>query len=325
MAQVQPGGQRCIACLNGDAMLTCANKGEVASDLYLMGSSDVPIYLMKVGTKRWALVEGGLAMHAEDVWTEINQHVSPSDIHWWLITHSHFDHCGVLAALYDRLPNVKVLASKATASHWKSESANAVIRRLNQEQSDRPLTLTPLNTIPVQTVNSQDRLALGELCRLDVVATPGHAPDQIAYYDPYDKRLFCGDALGELHVESMSWRPLMFDDVGDYLDSVMRLSRLDVQQLIPGHGGVVMGTEVRTFMESSHLAANLLITKYKRHLANNGCSDGLVSELSNQWGPNSASYISTFLHKRSMQVMLDAIQRYLKVNQYEESTGHHYG
>ncbi|WP_407330677.1 MBL fold metallo-hydrolase [Enterovibrio sp. 27052020O] len=314
-----------MMCRNGESMLTCVNQGEVASDLYLVGNDDVPVYLMKVGQQSWALVEGGITRHSDEVWLGVTEIVDPADIHWWLITHSHFDHCGVLAALYARLPNVKVVASRATAEHWQSESANAVIRRLNQELHAQSIDVTKLSEIPIEVVNSPDRIVLGTQCRMDIIATPGHAPDQIAYYDPDKKRLFCGDALGELHVESMNWRPLMFDDVGEYLSSVSRLSCLDVEQLIPGHGGVVMGSEVRTFIESSNLAANLLITRYRRLVANEGDPDALASALTNDWAPNSATYISSFLHTRSMKVMFSAIQRYLKVKQYEEPVGHHYG
>lgn len=57
----------------------------------------------------------------------------PSQVHYWLITHKHYDHCGLLPYLCPRLPNVQVLASERTCQAWKSESAVRVVERLNRQ------------------------------------------------------------------------------------------------------------------------------------------------------------------------------------------------
>lgn len=298
-------------------MLECMSSGEVASRLYLLGHGDVPVYLLQVGKQSWALIEGGITKHSEAVWNDLTERVNPEHVHWWLITHSHFDHCGALAALYPRLPHVQVLASSQTAANWQGESARAVIRRLNETLVGSPVPTVELCDIPVQIVADGERIVLGEWGRFDVIATPGHAPDQLAYYEPDKKLLFCGDALGDLHVPSMTWRPLMFDDVDAYRRGIGYLQRLDVECLVPGHGGAVVGSDVRAFMTSAGLAADQLISRYQRHVVNGGDVDTLASTLTRAWGADNCSYISSSLHRKSMQVMLAAVHKYLKVKTYE--------
>lgn len=299
-------------------MLKCLRKGHVGERLYLLGDADVPVYLYQFDDRGWALFEGGAAAKSEMIWRQLNALVDPREVEYWFITHSHFDHCGALMALYSRLPNVSVVANQETAQHWQSQRALDVIARLNQEALESPIEFTPLDTIPVQIVRANDCIHLGNQSLLLVLATPGHATDQIAYYDKVNKRLFCADALGELHVKSMTWRPLMFSNVDDYRRTIRKLGQLEVQELIPGHGGVVCGREINTLMLEADKAAEQLIEEYQEHQRAGLSVEQLTTKLVRRWSANSASYISSFLHERSMRVMLLATDEYLKEHKYEQ-------
>jgi glyoxylase-like metal-dependent hydrolase (beta-lactamase superfamily II) len=66
----------------------------------------------------------------------------------------------------------------------------------------------------------------------DVLYTPGHSPDHISLYEPEQKWAFTGDLLlwG-------STREVYIDvQIYDAIESLQRLSTLDIDRLFPGHG-----------------------------------------------------------------------------------------
>jgi endoribonuclease LACTB2 len=76
----------------------------------------------------------------------------------------------------------------------------------------------------------------GEGVTLVAVHTPGHASDHLCYYLREEKALFTGDViLGG----STTVIPAEDGDLGDYLASLRRLQRLDVERIYPAHGPVI--------------------------------------------------------------------------------------
>ncbi len=74
--------------------------------------------------------------------------------------------------------------------------------------------------------------------RLEVLWTPGHSPGSISYYFPEAKALFTGDVifplgLGRIDLPGGSGEQLK--------DSISRLSSLETEFLLSGHGGILKG------------------------------------------------------------------------------------
>jgi glyoxylase-like metal-dependent hydrolase (beta-lactamase superfamily II) len=72
---------------------------------------------------------------------------------------------------------------------------------------------------------------------LHVVATPGHAPGHVAFWQPQSRVLFCGDVMMAL------WRnrlqlPFRFVtvDMAQDICSIRRVADLDARVLCLGHG-----------------------------------------------------------------------------------------
>jgi hydroxyacylglutathione hydrolase len=75
---------------------------------------------------------------------------------------------------------------------------------------------------------------------LEVIGTPGHSPGSICLYWPQHKALFAGDVIFEQGVG----RTDLPGGSGDLLkESIRRLSTLDVELLLPGHGNIIQGRE----------------------------------------------------------------------------------
>ncbi len=69
---------------------------------------------------------------------------------------------------------------------------------------------------------------------LVAMATPGHAPDHVAFL--YGKVAFTGDAVAGM---GSSFIAPGGGGLGPYLDALRRLRELDLEALCPGHGPVV--------------------------------------------------------------------------------------
>jgi hydroxyacylglutathione hydrolase len=73
---------------------------------------------------------------------------------------------------------------------------------------------------------------------LEVIHAPGHSPGSICIYWPFHKALFAGDVIFEQGVG----RTDLPGGSGDQLkDSIRRLSALNIELLLPGHGNIIRG------------------------------------------------------------------------------------
>jgi hydroxyacylglutathione hydrolase len=71
-----------------------------------------------------------------------------------------------------------------------------------------------------------------------IIPTPGHSPGSICLYWEEKKVLFSGDTVFYMGVGRTDFQG---GDINALADSVEKLSRLKVEYLIPGHGGIIKG------------------------------------------------------------------------------------
>ncbi len=161
------------------------------------------------------------------------------------LTHTHKDHCGALSRL-----------CALTGAQTYAFSAPDAIRGAFQ-----PLTGKGGPTGSNQTDDAQQPVKSGELAvsfadtgfkpdvvvqhgdevegegwTLEVVHTPGHAPDHVCYALLQEKALFTGDHI-------MPWSTSVIappeGSMNDYMNALDGLSKRDDALYLPGHGGRV--------------------------------------------------------------------------------------
>jgi endoribonuclease LACTB2 len=71
---------------------------------------------------------------------------------------------------------------------------------------------------------------------LRAIHTPGHAPDHLCYYLEEEKALFTGDVVLGAGTTVI---PDDTGDLGQYMDSLQRLLKLDLETIYPAHGPVI--------------------------------------------------------------------------------------
>lgn len=107
------------------------------------------------------------------------------------------------------------------------------------------MRLAEMAGAPVRAARPADGMELlrdGQVVRagttsLQAVATPGHSPDHLAFFEPGAGALFTGDAVlgrGTSVIDPPE------GDLAAYLKSLRRMRELDPATIYPGHGPVVL-------------------------------------------------------------------------------------
>src|SRR5260370_2559442 len=152
-----------------------------------------------------------------------------------VLTHAHIDHVGSLDALHEALPNAQVAISERD---WRFLSGD---KSLDPSEPQVPLRggYPVCKTKPALLLHEGDRIG-----SLEVIATPGHTPGQLAFLDTRDLAVIVGDAFQTLGgvavagtVELLFPLPALATwHTGLALESARKLLALQPSLLAVGHG-----------------------------------------------------------------------------------------
>lgn len=218
--------------------------GKIQEDLYVIGSKSNPIYLLGEGDF-WTLIDGGVSFQHEVIYKDLLEIVGNLDnIKFWVITHAHYDHVGLLPSMAPLLKNVEIICSNETAKNfWRSESIE-VIYQLNRAAAslngikilDEELFKSSFENLQIIPVKEGDTIEVLAGNDFKILETKGHSNCSISLFDEVNKRLWVADALGEKNNTS-EWFPLAFDSVTSYEHSVKKIIDLGAKYIFLGHNG----------------------------------------------------------------------------------------
>lgn len=176
-----------------------------------------------------------------------------SDVRYVLVTHHHLDHLGLAAEVKKRsgarlamhsleLPGtIKdfYMSLSGAPSEWFSDwlwrqgMGEADIKALPPAQSGMDKFLPPTSVDLV--INGNETFHDG-LADLEAIWTPGHSPGHVCIYDRRRKVLFAGDHVLPGITPHIARQPHVGGNpLGDYLDSLKKLEKLDVGLVLPAH------------------------------------------------------------------------------------------
>ncbi|MEZ4705952.1 MAG: MBL fold metallo-hydrolase [Caldilineaceae bacterium] len=145
-----------------------------------------------------------------------------------VLTHSHEDHIGGLAAVRQRFPTARIYAAQRALSTIQQPE------RLQLQLYRRLLWGIPQATPDVMALDEIDNQIRTSNYLLRVVETPGYSLDHISLFEPHQRWLFCGDAYMEGKDEA--WTP-EFNMFG-IVSSLRTLASLRPEKLFSGSGTV---------------------------------------------------------------------------------------
>lgn len=131
-------------------------------------------------------------------------------VRWVLLTHFHPDHIPGTARL------VKETGAEVLASTKKVPKDSAVV---------------------VDRVVGEGDVIEGTEFGLDVLATPGHAPEHVCFLLEEERVLFTGDVVLEGMYSVIN--PSRGGDMAVYVDTLERLEKVRLSRLCPAHGDVI--------------------------------------------------------------------------------------
>lgn len=148
--------------------------------------------------------------------------LSMEDIDLVLVTHAHPDH--MEAARLFQVRGVPVALHGAETA-------------FSRQMGPTALDAADLSRFEPDILLQAGDLRVGSM-EFQVIHTPGHSPGSVSLYWPEMKALFPGDVLFE---QSIGRTDLAGGDGEALKESISLLSQLDVEILLPGHGGIISG------------------------------------------------------------------------------------
>jgi hydroxyacylglutathione hydrolase len=174
-----------------------------------------------------ALIDVGHRKHLPSLLASMEEDgLSPQDLDLIISTHSHPDHFEALSEFVE--------SEILTAMHQEEE------RYLNDYGSTlyQMMGITPPRC-RADFYLGEGTLSLGKI-DLEIYHAPGHSPGSICVYWPKRKALISGDVVFHGGVGRTDFPG---GDSSQLKHSIQRLSQLDIEIFLPGHGEIVMGRE----------------------------------------------------------------------------------
>src|SRR4030067_1048987 len=174
-----------------------------------------------------ALIDPGHSRHAPHLFYQMEEDgISPEEIKLVILTHSHPDHFEGLEAFLNKPVTI---AMNREEERYLLESGKLLFEMMRQS----------LPEFRVDFYLKEGELHLGKKL-FHIYQTPGHSPGSLTIHWAERKILFTGDLV-------------FYGGIGrtDFLEgnsklikeSIERMSHLDMEVLLPGHGELVMGKE----------------------------------------------------------------------------------
>ncbi|VVB60955.1 Hydroxyacylglutathione hydrolase [uncultured archaeon] len=176
---------------------------------------------------RELLIDAGTGLHPKILVRELHElGIFFEDIKRIVLTHAHFDHAG----------GVHLFKAAKVGIH-KDDAE--IIEKGDNSGSMANMFSASLKKKPVDfMLDDGDLIKSGDL-KLKVIHTPGHTKGSICFYDEKNKILFSGDTVFS---EGFGRIDFPGGSSNEMRDSLERLSKLDVNMILPGHGAPVWGS-----------------------------------------------------------------------------------
>jgi len=152
--------------------------------------------------------------------------IDTDEVQYVINTHSHPDHYEASELFNDS--NVKIGLSDKEMEYFDKEGATM-------------FSWFGVNTpeVKIDLIIKEGPLTLGDET-FEVLLTPGHSPGSISLYWPKKKVLISGDVIFEQNVGRTDFPG---GSATLLKESIVNLSKLDVDYFLPGHMGIIQGSD----------------------------------------------------------------------------------
>jgi glyoxylase-like metal-dependent hydrolase (beta-lactamase superfamily II) len=256
----------------------CKNGSEVFPVIVpsRFGLKTINFFLVKTG-KSLSLIDAGLNNDSclEALCRTLNENgLDIGDITQIIITHHHYDHAGLVNTIVSK-NNVPVYASAEAIPRLKRDTIFMEMRvefyaRLYKEMGCGKLGEYQVAYLKNSLIKNKDQAIQTDiheitgnmLLHFESIEMPGHAPDQLAFWDEDRGWLFSGDLLLE-HISSNALVEPDFSGkrihtLAQQENSLKNCLTLDAEIVFPGHGIIIDSPKslIETRLERIEAKAN---------------------------------------------------------------------
>ena len=183
-------------------------------------------YLLN-GSERSLIIDTGLGIG--NIYNEIKKLTDKPVIA--IATHCHWDHIGG----HKHFPVFYAHKNELSWLNGKFPLSTELIKGMIVDRCKLPdgydvNTYELFQGYPTKVLIDKETIDLGNRL-IDVIHTPGHSPGSICLYEKEKGHLFVGD----LAYEGMLMANFPSTDPKAYLQSLEKISKLDIKQIFPGH------------------------------------------------------------------------------------------
>jgi glyoxylase-like metal-dependent hydrolase (beta-lactamase superfamily II) len=232
------------------------------------------------------------------------------------LTHCDADHIGGIFDLRAAFPNLKVVASELAKEKLANEDfiKTAYARNWIVAQSFEVGSLVVgkewMQSLDVDVVIEEGQaFNLGEQVSVKAFSFAGHTMEQVGYYIPCDKALAAGEAFGFFGGRDKEFPSFRF--YNEYIDSLNKVAKLDINIFSLAHNGVLTGEIVTKFLHKSLAVAQNFREQIQEKLRLGETLDDIFNNILQEWRALDVAPEGPFVveQKSLLKEMLIAVQK----------------
>lgn len=226
-----------------------------------------------------ALADTGLVgMPVETIAPEMKKMgFDPAELDYIFITHAHADHFGGNEEFRSIAPKAQFVAHRLD-QEWLEDPPGCTVRDYSHYVDAGLMTREGLedgikvsgNGVKIdRVIEGGEEFDLGQGIKVEVVFAPGHSPGNTCLFEKKSKVLFNAETVGGSAQRDLDGNIVgapYYYDPEVYMDSMIKVAKLDFQALVPSHIPPMNRREAIAFMRESVDFALDLETELLRRL-----------------------------------------------------------
>jgi len=199
-----------------------------------------------IGEERTLIIDSGPNYLSAQTIYGYAKNLKPENELFVVNTEKHFDHIGGNSFFKEKEINIyghekigrNVTEFEDEKKYFNSNIENIIRREAGEEK------IFFQNT---KLVNPDFQLKDGQIISLGgieakIIFTPGHTATNVSVYIPKEKVLYCGDCIVNKYIPNLEAGSK--EDWIIWINSLEKISKLEIDFIIPGHGNILAGAEI---------------------------------------------------------------------------------
>ncbi len=231
------------------------------------------------------MYDSGFAFTGYAVAEKIKEILGQRSLDFIFLTHSHYDHALGSAYALKYWPNAKVVAGEYAAKIFAKPTAKALMRELDGKFAKTCGILEYedlIDDLKVDiAVRDGDVIKAGNM-EFVAVELPGHTKCSVGYYCAEHKLLLGSETVG-VYNGADDVLPSYLVGYNMALESIEKAARLDVEQVLVPHYGVLKGEQTKLYIsrakQSAKSAAKDIVIKLKSGMSKEDIAKAFIDEV----------------------------------------------